>query len=91
MDVVDDYPVFGKIERIYVVNADIVLYVRIMSTSKFLEHSYAYVIQQTSTCKTVKVTDLYLHIVFHIRRLTVNRLPSLIIVPKFHIVRTLQT
>ncbi len=59
LEVADDYPVFGQVEAIYVVDNDIVLYLCVMSTSYFHEHYHSYVIHHTTTFKAVPVTRLY--------------------------------
>jgi len=89
LEVADDYPVFGQIESVYAVDGDVLLYVRVMCMLSFKSHIHAYIFKRTSTFKGVMVKKLYLLVVFHVRHFSVSGSPNLVIVPKFHIVRTL--
>ena len=90
IEVVDDYPVFGQIETIYVVDNIIMLYLDIFTTCSFHKHCYAYIVKRANQRKTLSIENLLVPGVLHICRLTVDGSPNLCVVPKFHIAGTLQ-
>ena len=59
LEVVDDYPVFGQIQSIFVVDWVVFLHVCIIRTVSFNNHIHAYIVKRTPTLKTLPVRSLY--------------------------------
>ena len=89
LEVMDDYPIFGEVDTIYVADSEVVLFVRVMCTTSFYAHSHVYVVERTSHFRAVSVSSLYSPCVLHVRRLIIHGSSSLVIIPKFHIVKSL--
>lgn len=72
LELIDDYPVFGKIQSIFVVDCVVFLHVCVIRTVSFNSHIHAYIVKRTPTLKTLPVRSLYSPTVLHIRRFTNN-------------------
>lgn len=90
LQVSDDSPEFGQIKAVHIIDNCVVLYVQLMSTSHFIEHYHAYIVEYTSHYVPVIVSDLFSPFPLCIRRILINDSTSLCIVPRFHIVGTLK-
>ena len=55
----DDYPEFGHLRGIYIVNDSVTLHVRVAETIVFDEHYHSYVLKATESFETVPVKRLY--------------------------------
>ena len=90
LGVEEDYPQFGDLKKIFVVDQQAFLYVRKMKTTSFNEHHHAYVLEASTEYRAVPVEDLYSPFPLHVRILYIDGSPTKVVVPKFHIVETLQ-
>ena len=89
LSVSDDYPVFAQIRKIFVFNNNIYLDVHVLSTCFFLEHYHTFIVEYTTSQRTVSVSNLFSPFIVHIRRLIIDGTPNVCIIPRFHIVGTL--
>ena len=87
----DDYPQFGRVESIYIVDSNSVYFhLRLMNTVDFNIHHHLYIVELTSSYKTLCFADLYYVFPLHLRRSTVNNSSCLCVIPKHHILHSLQ-
>ena len=87
----DDYPQFGRVESIYVVNTNSVYFhLRLMNTLDFNIHRHLYIVEVACSYKTVCFADLYYVFPLHLRQATVNNSSCLCVIPKHHILHSLQ-
>lgn len=59
LEVIDDYPVFGQIQSIFVVDCVVFLHVCVIRTVSFNNHIHVYIVKRTPTLKTLPVRSLY--------------------------------
>ena len=82
----DDYPQFGKLIGIFVLNCTrITFLVQIMETDTFASHYHAYVVSNTPVCHVILHSNLYSLLPMHIHHITHNSTIQQVIVPKYHI------
>ena len=63
----DDYPQFGKLQDIYIVDGNrVVCDVKLYHTSNFLKHYHAFVLCSTQDSELVSIEDLYNHLPYHV-------------------------
>ncbi len=87
----DDYPVFARVEDIYVIDGSrIVFQVCVFRTLTFCRHHHLFIISNTHTCKLVNADDLYHSFPFCIRQVSIDDCTQHAIIPKYHITGTLQ-
>lgn len=87
----DEYPLFGKIESIYIVNTNDIFFKQMtLSTREFDHHRHVYVVETIAEIKTISLTSLYSVFPLHLRRTAVNGIPTLCLVLKHHIFGCLQ-
>ena len=82
---VEDYPVFGHLKGIFVLNQSIYLHIRVAETITFNEHYHAYVVKATDTFKVVPVNKLFDPWPLHCRQLNINGHYQQVIVVRHHI------
>lgn len=82
----DDYPVFARVEGVYVVDGNrVLLQVCVFHTSHFDRHCHVYVIQKSHMLRLIDVQeDLHHPHPYSIRKLSIDNYTHLIIVPKYH-------
>ena len=91
VEIDDDYPQFGRVESIYIADSNSVYFhLRMMNTVDFNIHRHFYIVELSSNYKTVRFTDLYYVFPLHLRRSVVNNSSCLCIIPKHHILHSLQ-
>ena len=87
LGVENDYPLFGRIENIYIVNTnDTSIEVRLLSTITFCSHRHAFQVEYTNQYKTVDICSLYNVFPLHLRRICIHGHSQLCIIPKHHII-----
>ena len=64
----NDYPLFGRLEDIYIVNSMILFNVTLLQTLTFNDHLQAYVVQQSSDSSVIPHTQLLNPFPMHIHR-----------------------
>ena len=83
----NDYPLFGKLEQIFVVNNRVLFYITQLETLYFSDHPQAYVIAYTPSNDIVLSTQLQSHIPMHIHRIPSQVNDAInIIICKYHII-----
>ena len=71
----DEYPLFGKVDSIYIVNTNDVFFKLVgLSTIEFNEHRHLYVVEKTTETKTINVSTLYSPFPLHLWRTAINGL-----------------
>ena len=85
IDVKDDYPVFVKIEDVFVIEDKPVAYGLQYDTVSFCRHSHAYIVSCSSTRHVVDLLHLFHHTPYFIRYIK----RKFMVVPKYHICGTL--
>ena len=55
----DDYPVFGHLKGIYVINDNIALHVWVAETPTFDDHHHSYILKSTESIETMPFKRLY--------------------------------
>ena len=91
LGVEDDYPVFGHLKGIFVLNHNVHLYVQVAETKTFHEHYHAYVVRATNVFKTVPVHTLFNPWPLHCRKLYTEGHYKQMIVVKHHVLGTVTT
>ena len=87
LGVENDYPVFGHLQGLYVLNNNnISLHVRVADTIMFEQHHHAYVVKSTDTFKTVHIHQLYSQWPLHCRK---SEDDKQMIIVKHHILGTI--
>lgn len=87
----DDYPQFGELQDLYVVDGNrVVCDIKPYHTTSFLKHYHAFVVQPTRVSKLVCIEHLYNHLPYIVRQVHHDGVSKCIIVPKYHICGTLQ-
>ena len=82
----DDYPLFGRLREIFILNSSrVFFYVDVMQTSLFLSHYHAYHITDCTLDRVISLTNLYSPFAMHIHHIIVNSLSEQIVVPKYHV------
>ena len=85
----NNYPLFGRLEDIFVVNSRVLFYVTMLETEYFNDHLHAYVITDTSNRSIVLSTQIQSHIPMHIHRVHSRENEVLtVIVCKYHVCET---
>lgn len=84
----EDYPVFGHLKGIYIVNDNVTLHVRVTETITFDEHHHSYILKATKSFETVPVKKLYDPWPLHCRKLEVDGKMQQMIILKHHILGT---
>ena len=84
----DDYPVFGHLKGIYIVNDSVTLHVRVAETIAFDEHYHSYILKTTESFETVPVKSLYDPWPLHCRKMEIDGKMQQIILLKHHILGT---
>ena len=84
-------PVFGRIERIFIVNSnDVFLYVKLLSTIQYSNHRRVYLLNAASdNYSCIKINRLYNVFPLYLRRIDVNGHFLSCVVLKHHIVNLL--
>ena len=85
----NDYPVFGKLENIYLVINRVLFHVAVLETRNFNKHLQAYTIDYTSNLEIIIHTQLVIPLPVHIHRVTLMDTSQSVIVCKHHICTTL--
>ncbi len=89
--ITDDYPVFARVEGIYVIDNNRVLFdVCILQTCTFCEHYHVYLVRSTHMHRLMHIEELHHQSVFCIRQVTIDGCTKLAIIPKYHLTGTLQ-
>ena len=87
----DDYPQLGRVENIYITNDNTInFHVRIMNTVTYNVHRHLYVVTLTTNYMTVTISSLYSIFPLYLRSVTIDRSVHFCIIPKYHILNTLQ-
>ena len=86
---VEDYPVFGHLKGIFILNQEIYLHIQVAETITFNEHYHAYIVKATDTFKIVSVNTLFDPWPLHCRQLNIAGHYQQIIVIKHHILGTI--
>ena len=87
----EDYPVFGKIENIYISDSNIIhFHIKSLSTVQYNTHYHAYFVKVTQTFSTVCLTSLYSVFPLTLRKLSTNEYYTLCVVVKHHIPGSVQ-
>ena len=82
-----DYPVFGRLETIYVVNSKKVFFeVQLLETVEFCEHFHCFLVQITHTPFVYVSSDSLLSPIPHHVRVLPGSIGTLCIVPLHHFV-----
>lgn len=90
LGVTDDYPQYGKLQKVYILDSDrVAFYVQILETTSFNSHYHAYVVQGTSAHRVVLHCDLHSPFPSHVHSIKVNTTVHQVVVPKYHICGTL--
>ena len=84
----NDYPLFGRVEDIFVVNCKILFHVTILKTEYFCNHLQAFIIAYTSNTDVLLCTQLYSYIPMHIHRIPLDENMLNVIVCKYHLCDT---
>ena len=80
-----DYPVFGKLLNIFVINYNEVYFeVQVLNTLEFNYHYHCFVLQKSSVKSTVKYNNLFSFKPHHIRTMPVCHSIIHYIVPKYY-------
>ena len=78
----NDYPIFGKIKAIYVVDSNrIAVHVMVMKTTEWNEHYHLYTVEPSTTHEVTLIDTLLNPFPLHIRRLPIGQA----IIVKHHI------
>ena len=86
----DDYPQFGELQDIYIVDGNrVVCDIKPYHTTSFLKHYHAFVVCPTQDSELVCI-DLYNHLPYHVRQVHHDGVNKRIIVPQYHNCATLQ-
>ena len=88
----DDYPVFGQVCDIFASDSNIFFKVKKLITTAFSQHHHMYTVEYSTDYKTVSYDNLYCNVTLHLRQIRMADSTSLLgIVPKYHILRAVQT
>ena len=91
LGVENDDPSFGRVEAIYIANSNTVYFrVEVMCTLQYSTHRHLYIVEKTHNFKTIYFESLYSVFPLHLRRVIVNGSVSLCVIPKYHILNSLQ-
>ena len=91
IDVEDEYPQFGKLQGIYVVEGNrVLLRLRLCTTQLFDHHHHSFIISTTPTYKVVSVEELYNPVPLHVRTIYSENAVQQVVVMKYHICGTLK-
>ena len=63
----DEFPIFGKLTDIYMVNSSVSFYVQVLDTLQFNHHFHCYVIKPSSEMLIVKHSELHSFLPHHVR------------------------
>ena len=63
----DDLPIFGKIQKILIVQEDVYFKVKIFETHSYSTHYHAFLVSPSALCQIVCQTKLLNHMPLHIR------------------------
>ena len=83
----DDYPQFGKLKEILILNSKHVFFhVSVMKTLLFLSHYNAYSVSTSSLSRVIHLTDLHSPFPLHTHHITIpNNTTQHVIVLKYHV------
>ena len=91
LSIEDDYPVFGLLRDIFVLEgSQVVFHVKHFLTQTFSHHFHAFIVSPTDTHTVVSVCALHHPFTHHIHRLVFDDHTAQGIVLKYHITGTLQ-
>lgn len=87
----DEYPMFGQIKDIYVVNSyDVYFRVKLLSTDQFNSHCHSYFVSVTSDYCSVQASSLLDVFPLYLRKMTIKGKLHQCITVKHHILHSLQ-
>ena len=91
LSIEDDYPVFGLLREIFVLEgSQVVFHVKQFRTQSFSHHFHAFIISPSDTHTVVSVSALHHPFTHHIHRLVSHQHTAQAIVLKHHVPGTLQ-
>ena len=91
LGVEDDYPVFGLIEALFVVDLGrVYLAVTKLTTVEFNCHRHLYLIQRSSQTVCVAQNSLYTPFPLHCRRAVIDGHTCMAVIVKYHLLGTIQ-
>ena len=84
--IVDDYPQFGNLTDVYVLNSTRVVFnVCVMETVTFLSHYNAYCVTPSPIHRVVPLSNLHSPFPVHIHHIVISDITKLVVVPKYHV------
>lgn len=87
----DDYPVFGQVKDIYVVNSyDVHFRVKLLSTDQFNTHCHSYFVSLTTNYCTIQASSLLDVFPLYLRKISLNGKLHQCINVKHHILHSVQ-
>lgn len=87
----NDYPLFGQVQNIYVVDSnDVFLSVKLLVTFDYYAHCHAYLVSVSHTIETVRISSLFSVFPLMLRNLCVHGHLHRCVVVKHHILHSLQ-
>lgn len=90
LGVEDEYPLFGKVQDIYIVDSSRVYFcVRLLSTLEFNSHRHVYLVKLTTSTSIVCISSLCNVFPLSLRKISINGTLYLSLVVKYHIANTL--
>lgn len=92
LQIEDDYPVFGQLQSIYVVDSNAIFFsIQLYKTFDYNTHCHAYLVSVTPTLKTIHFSSLYSVFPLVLRKLSVDDHLHRCVVVKHHLLHSLQT
>lgn len=79
----EDYPIYGKLEEIYVINSMPHFYVQVLTTVKYCDHFHCFIVQLSGVKLAVLHADLHSFIPSNLR--TLPSCTTLCVVPNYHV------
>lgn len=91
LSIKDDYPIFGQIKEIFILEASqVVFHVKHFHTDIFSQHFHAFIIIPTNTYSVVTPSALHHPFTHHIHKLILHDGNAQAIILKHHVSGTLQ-